>query len=169
MGPLSINNYKTDFRHDTYNAYMRTTYENHLDRIYKTNRINDRLKNYFNITLNNTYKFQYEDDSKKNKNNHILITLFIMCIIVLIVIFSKDTNYYLLFLSIPIIIIGYISYNIFKRILEKKYTEKQNKRVQILQNINDKYNNSNRYDFSNDDKNTIHNTLNYSVNYRLKD
>lgn len=36
-----------------------TTYEKSLDVIDQTNEINNKLQAYFNITLNNTYKFQY--------------------------------------------------------------------------------------------------------------
>ena len=142
-------------RLNTYNDKYSTDYEKYLERINQTENINYNLNLYFSQILDNTYQSQYKEYSKKNKMIHILITFFILCIIAYILIISKDKNYILLLLCFPIIIIGYISYNIFKRILEKKYTDKQENRIKILQNINDKYNNSNGEKFINDEEDKI--------------
>ena len=158
--PHSIENYETDMKEygirlNTYNDKYSTDYEKYLERINQTENINYNLNLYFSQILDNTYQSQYKEYSKKNKMIHILITFFILCIIAYILIISKDKNYILLLLCFPIIIIGYISYNIFKRILEKKYTDKQENRIKILQNINDKYNNSNGEKFINDEEESI--------------
>jgi hypothetical protein len=158
--PSNIENYETDMNEygiilNTYNDIYSTTYEKNLERINQTEIIKDYLQQYFSKILDNRYKDQYKEYSKKNKMIHILITFFILCIIAYILIISKDKNYYLLLLCFPIIYIGYKSYNMFKRILEKKYTDKQDKREQILQNINNKYIESNKNNFIGNEEDTI--------------
>ena len=159
--PSNIENYETDMNEygiilNTYNDIYSTTYENDLNRINQTKNINYNLNLYFSKILDDTYQSQYKEYSKKNKMIHILIIFIIIGIIVLIVTHIKDISDYWLFLFVPIIlIVGYISYTWFKRILEKKYTEKQNKREHIKNTITNKYKEYNNNTFTNSEEESI--------------
>lgn len=137
---------------------FKTTYENYLYRIDVTNAINAQLQKDFSQTLNEKYVSQYKKDSMKYKYIHITIVAIIMFIICLIVLVSKVISGYWLFLFVPIIIIiGYKSYNIFKRRLVNRYIEKQNKRENILKNINNLYNSTNTNSLTPDEEQEIRN------------
>lgn len=93
---------------------------------------------------------------------HILITLFIIVIIVFIVLLSENISKDWLFICFPIIYIGYKSYNMFKRILEKKYTE-NDKRKQTLTNITNIYDDI-KNSIGNDEMKQISNIINETKN-----
>lgn len=151
-----------------YHQPASTIYEKYLANIDYTDGSYAFFQEHYKTKLDNEYKLQYEKDSNKIKMNHFLVIFIIIVIIVLIVLLSENISNVWLILFLPIIIIGYISYNIFKRILEKKYTEKQNKKKQIFQNITNIYNDIIKNNFIGNEENKIRNIINDSGGWYLK-